>query len=41
MLILAEPFVPSLFIQQDAERTVPALCPAACRKEICLGGEAN
>lgn len=28
MLILAKPFVPSLFIQQDAERVVPAV---SCR----------
>lgn len=37
VLILAKPFVPSLFIQQDAKQSVPASCPAACQKEICLG----
>ena len=37
VLILAKPFVPSLFIQQDAKQSIPASCPAACQKEICLG----
>lgn len=41
MLILAKPFVPSLFIQQDAELVVLALGPAVYQKEICLGVEAN